>query len=355
MKTHDAAGGQCAPSKSKYLPNRILRAIDAAMHSGSLPRRLRPTLAQLVRFVSQDRPFETIFAKKETIALRTDSSVETIYRHLSALRELGLIETLDQERKSRNGRYAVSRIRLTAKCAELVGLVSSAEQPLPETVLEAAPVLFEASVSQSEPPACGSATSEVIHNPPSVKMTCRHTLTEPTISKSQPTRRTQNGLPMDLTWLTRNGLSRSGIFKLMSIAKQAGKRLSDVVTAVYDRIESIKGARLYAYLKALASGPTDFAVAAANARRAIEATKQEQRDRAKVALFRQRFRGTALTNRAQTKLFVIDDKCAFVQVHSRNRVLGSSPLNDLREWIAGIESGAIVFATLAVERQFARF
>ena len=55
-------------------------------------------------------------------------------------------------------------------------------------------------------------------------------------------------------------------------------------------------------LRALPTSP----VAAANARRAIETAKQEQKDRIKVSMFRQRFRNTALTNRAGTQLVGAD-------------------------------------------------
>ena len=94
-----------APPK-KNLPNRILRAVDNALRIGNLPRPLRGTFAAICRFVSQSSPFETVFAKKETIAERFGASVATVYRHLKALKELGLILSFDQERKSRSGRFA---------------------------------------------------------------------------------------------------------------------------------------------------------------------------------------------------------------------------------------------------------
>ena len=51
-----------------------------------------------------------------------ESEHACIYRHLGGLRAMGLIETLEQERKSRTGRISISRIRLTRKGALGLGL-----------------------------------------------------------------------------------------------------------------------------------------------------------------------------------------------------------------------------------------
>ncbi len=126
-----------------------------------------------------------------------------------------------------------------------------------------------------------------------------------------------------------------------------------VGTAVGQRNEVLKVARLYAYLRALATGPRDFSVVAANARRALAEADVARQLKEKVQVFRQRFSATSLTNRSRSKLYVIDQRCEFAQIYAKDRVLGSVPLTDLREWIEGVESGAMVLATLATERQFA--
>lgn len=306
-----------APAPRRNLPARILRAIDDALHLSGLSKSLRPTLAALCRFVSQADPFATIFAKKETIAERLGVDVRTVLRHLAALESNGLIERLDQERKSRNGRFAVSRIRLTRKAAELVGLVA------PE--------------------------ADVIHTPPDDNLSPGHTLTEPTISKNQP-QRIENGLPVDLAWLTGNGVSRAGIFALMRKATMHGKRLSDIVLVVRDYIRDLKGGRLFAYLNRLASGPTCFAVAAATERQRIASQAEARTMERKITAFKVRFAGATLTNRQQSRLYQIDRSAKFAQVFGGAYPV-TVPLNDLREWVQRVESGELVLATLATERR----
>ena len=356
MSTHEAAGTQLVPAKRKNLPNRTLRAFDNAKHIESLSRSARDLLAEISRFVAQDRPLETVFAHNTTIAARIGMSERTLYRQLKILRDHGLIEVEEQERKSRNGRFSVARIRLTMKAAILLGLIDA-----PDAVIMITPeddkyssLLNQDHTASPETPPAGPAentpAAPVIHSPPSAKMAHGHTLTEPTISKSHPLPRAENGLPADLTWLTGNGLSRAGIFKLMGQARAKGKRLSDIVTVIRDYLQDVKGGRLYAYLAKLIDGPTDFAVAAATERRRLADAHTAKALANKVAVFKIRFRNVALTNPQQSRLYLIDERAAFVQVFG-GAYPTTAPLNDPREWIERIESGRLVMATLETEQR----
>lgn len=365
MVDHETAGVELVPVKHKNLPLRILRAFYNAKHLTGLKRGIKDTLAELCRFVPQNQPFDTIFAHKATIAARIGASERTIYRHLETLREHHLIEVLEQDRKSRNGRFTVSRIRLTRKAAVLLGFIEApeeiaclddAEMPMHVTTVSSVtpqpatspvhtvPASIKADATKHE-------VAELIPSAPSAKMTVGHTLSVPTISKNQPPQRTQNGLPIDLAWMTGNGLSRAGIFKLMKKAKNHGKRLSDIVIVVHDYIQDLKGGRLYSYLAKLADGPTDFAVAAANERKRLADAEKTRVFERKVQVFRSRFRNTALTNRAQTRLYLIDPHARFVQILGGPRP-GTMPLSDLGPWINGVETGELVLATLETERRF---
>jgi len=345
------------PASRRNLPNRILRAIDDALHLSGLSRSLRHTLAELCRFVSQAEPFATIFAHKAAIAARIGASERTIYRHLEALQEHCLIEVLEQERKSRNGRFAVSRIRLTPKAAALLGFIEADETPgmpvhllqggrerLPSSdhIGESAEMVNPAEAIEEEAPA-------LVHIPPSDILSSGHTLSVPTISKNQP-QRVKSGVPVDLAWLTGNGVSRAGIFALMGKAKAHGKRLSDIVLVVQDYIRDLKGGRLFAYLGKLASGPTCFAVAAANERQRLAEQAEARAIERKITAFKVRFAGTTLTNRQQNRLYQIDRTAKYVQVFGGAYPV-TVPLNDLREWVQRVESGELVLATLATERR----
>lgn len=362
MSLHETAGSELVPAKRKNLPNRILRAFDNAKHLGGLQRGVKDTLAELCRFIPQDRPFDTIFAHKATIAARVGASERTIYRHLATLQQRQLIEVLEQDRKSRNGRFSVARIRVTHMAAVLLGLIDSAATPAPSPALPRAEALaqpIQAHDASHNQPVEAASTGSVDHaappngvipSAPSAKMASGHTLSVPTISKNQPPQRIENGLPIDLAWMTGNGLSRAGVFKLMGKAKSHGKRLSDIVTVVREYVGDLKGGRLYAYLAKLAEGPTDYAVAAAVERMRLLKAEKARVIAHKAEIFRTRFRNTCLTNRSQTRLYVIDEQARFAQIYSEGHST-TAPLNDLTEWIERLESGRLVLATLATERR----
>lgn len=306
------------PAKRRNLPNRILRAFDAAKHIEGLSKSLRAALAELVRYVPQNEPFATVFAHKAKIAERLSVTERTLYRYLAGLKSAGLIEVMPQERKSRNGRYAVARIRLTPKAAMLVGLI--------------------------EPQA------DVIHTLPYDKLSDGQSLSEPTIAKTHRPEATIGGLPADLAHLTGQGMSKAGLFKLMGIAKAHGKRLSDIVTAMANRLADLKGGRLYAYLAKLASGPTDFTVAAAGVREAAAKAHEAALLHARLARFKERFRGATLASRNGDRLYRIDRDARYVQVLGADRS-GTAPMNNLLPWLQAVERGDMVLATFDVERR----
>ena len=124
MMIHEPVRDSFVRAEHRNLPNRTLRAIDNALHLGGLAKTLRPALAEICRFVPQSSPFDTVFARKQKIAERTGLSERSIYRHLKELQHAGLIEVTEQERKSRNGRFSISRIRLTRRAAELLGFIA---------------------------------------------------------------------------------------------------------------------------------------------------------------------------------------------------------------------------------------
>src|ERR1035437_2361656 len=216
MKNHDASGDKLVPSTPRNLPNRILRAIDSSLHLSALPRPARATLADICRFVPQARPFDTVFAHKENIAERTGASERTVYRHLQALVEAGMIEVLTQERKSRNGRFSVSRIRLTRRAAGLLGFIEIEEDLFVPDAMEVPPEVVDELASmadgdRSRAPEQASTKTKmpIIHSLPSAILSSGQSLSVPTLSKNQPPKLnrqpTQNGLPVDLAWLTGNG------------------------------------------------------------------------------------------------------------------------------------------------------
>jgi DNA-binding MarR family transcriptional regulator len=303
---------ELAPAPRKNLPVRILRAIDNALHTIGLARCLRSTFAEIARYVDQALPLKPIFPHKENIAKRLGVWESTVYRHMNALEEAGLIKRLDQERKNHNGKFAVARIQLTEKGAEMLGLV------------------------------------DVIHTPPSPILRDGHTLTEPTSSENHPAP-SAAGVPADLAVLSRQGVKRRGIFSLMGRATTKGKRLGDIVIAKGEHLRELRGGNLFGYLASLIAGPSCFKHAAAEVRRQQAQAAASRALAVKAAAFRERFAGCTLVDRAQTTLYALDRACSHAQVTGRKN--GTALLHDLTWWITGVETGQLVLATADIERK----
>jgi hypothetical protein len=102
-------------------------------------------------------------------------------------------------------------------------------------------------------------------------------------------------IPTELAWLvTANGLQIPALYKLMKLAREAGHRLSSIVSAAEHALKLLKGRELFAYISALASKPVDFDFAAAqradaaavSQREASEKKAREERIAALVAAYR---------------------------------------------------------------------
>lgn len=302
--------------KPRNLPTRILKAVDNAIHLNGIPRSVRNTLAEICRYVPQDKPFATVFAHKNHIAKRVGASERTVYRHLAIIQENGLIDVLEQERKSRNGKFSVARIKLTQKAAEILGFI-----PL---------------------------KNEVIHTSPSDKVTVGHTLTEPTNTNNQPTPGLVNGLPFDLSHLTSQGVSREGIFKLMGIATSHKHRLSDIITVLGNKIKDMRGKGLFGYLAKLAKGITDYAHQARVIREGEKQQMIENERKCKEHPIRQMLKTKTFVNAKKTAIFMVDQYAKFVQIISI-KGNGTEPLNDPISWQYRINKGELITATAALE------
>jgi hypothetical protein len=307
-----------APAEPRNLPRSILLAMDAALHISNLPRRLRSTLAELGRYVSKDRPLEsTVWPTKKRLAEDMGASERTIYRHLADLEAMELIVRVDapdvRNRHRTEGYYLNGHIALTPHGAVLLGL--------------AAPIANRGPDKMADP----------------VTLPIKK-LTEPSVSKNHPPTSLPKTIPADLVILAEQGISTGGIFGLMGAATAKGKRISDIVVALGERLRGMREGRLVSYLRALIAGPTDF-------KHRAEETRQQQAIAAagrvlaeKATQFRSYFAGTTLIDQQQSAHYRFDREWRYVETERSGRVIGSAPLHDLSAWIAGIESGRLVRA-----------
>jgi DNA-binding transcriptional ArsR family regulator len=219
---------ELAPAKRRNLPRAILLGIDAALHIKNLPRRLRMTLAEIGRHVSQYAATSgTIWPSKEKIADALGYTARTIYRHLADLEEMQLIRRIPPKRTPfQTGSWHTNgHIALTEKGADLLGL-----------------------------------TGQVIHIPTDKTALPIKKITVPTSTKNHPPAASK--IPEDLKLLEEGKVSQGGIFGLMGEATAKGHRLGDIVAVIGERLREMRKGGLHNYLRKCIYGPTDWSAKA---------------------------------------------------------------------------------------------
>jgi hypothetical protein len=242
------------------LPWVIFRAAHRASHLSVLPSRARALLAALARTVDAHRPFAAIFARRELLTGRALQSMRTFYRSLDDLEAAGLIDRAPQRRHGEAGLFGRAYLHLTHKAAELLGLVQAtvgdnhaAANTVDAVEADDAPVLVQPSATLAD-----RAIYKDLF---------------PQKQKRQPGR-----VPADLERLRALGFREFLIFKLMSEARQHGKRLSDVVEACWRHLASAR--HPINYLRALLKSTADFAFQIQTRQRADDDTRKEETRRA---------------------------------------------------------------------------
>lgn len=241
----DRRQSKSATCDAGRLPARILRAIALVYESDGL-RALhitsRQVLATLIRFaLNQKDPTALAFIKKSTIAQHLAISEATVYRALGALEDAGLIER-ERQQRTRAQLEVVGRIRFTAKLLHCIGVTGvqlwAADPP----------------TGHDEPQSSATSLAQVsgVNN---------H---QQSSTKKHPERGAfvqiaDRAVPIDLAPLVRDQeLKTSALFLLMRLAREAGQRLSDVVSAAGHALGALRGRELFAYLKSLLGKSIDY-------------------------------------------------------------------------------------------------
>jgi DNA-binding transcriptional ArsR family regulator len=245
-----AGEGQSRPSQtdlstdSTNLPWVILRAAHRAAQLDGVPARARAVLAALARTVDGAKPFGEIFARRTLLTERAMQSERTFYRSLTDLETAGLIDRRPQRRYVEAGLFGRAYLHLTEKAAVLLGLVEAPEAASDKPATEAAAQGPKGFAQPSDSVADGANTKDLI----------------PTaFQKRQPgefSTKKAGQPPEDLQRLRTIGFTDFLIFKLMREAREAGKRLSEVVEVCWGSLR--KATYPISYLKALIASPTDF-------------------------------------------------------------------------------------------------
>lgn len=327
----ETTAGSLAPKKKKYLPNKILRAIDSAAELKGLSTGVRATLQTICRYVSQHDPLGPVFTRREKIAARAGLSVRSVGRHLDTLTSLELLTIEDQRHGKRNGKFLVTHIFLTQKLAEIVGLIDAAIDTLTPSPAPAIPAQPSDKMSRGY-------INEVLSGPSSTKKQGRPQLSAPTI-------------PADLQTLVEMGMMPETVCNLMRQARESGKRLSDIVAVVRDRISELglKGGQIRNYLLKSIQGSTDFAQAARTMLDKARAVEQLKADKLIIDQFQAQYRGKVLTSADGRETLYVNADGTFGQHHYGTRV-ALMPLQnrlDVSQVLDKLSSGRLQLAQQA--------
>lgn len=215
----------------KY-PHRIGRALgylDAGKIREFSPL-TRPALAALralITFIDNKDVRKPVYATRETLGQRVRYSSRSIEAGVKELVEMGLIERLAQKRRQTGETWAwsVRPLKLTEKCIVALSLelaqFSSADTPAKNA--EQVKSSFQSQKQQD---------SQQHAHVPFAKIG-------------------NVSIPADLVVLTRHGILPTVVLMLMKLAKQNGKRLSDIVQTRGAALLKFDGRRLFGYLRHL--------------------------------------------------------------------------------------------------------
>jgi hypothetical protein len=245
-------------------------------------------------------------------------SMRTFYRSLEDLEVAGLVTRSPQRRHGSEGRFGRAYLHLTEKATVLLGLVETSAESISrasgdQPARQSGPQLPSATVAD------GSIYKKVYPTP---------------FQKRQP-----GQVPADLQRLLTLGFSKFLVFSLMRQARDAGKRLSDVVEATWPNLK--QAARPISYLQALLRSPVDFGFQV----RARDAERRAARDavteREDAAVFAGQHAGQSFIDTNGEQLLVIDadgQGASLQAVHEgvQRRVPSSWAIGFVRAYRSGV-------------------
>lgn len=264
----DSSSPAALEADTRNLPYQTLRAQQCAMSLKSLPQRARCALAAIALTVNCREPLKEVFAYRDKLSDRAGISERTWFRAEQDLVDAGLITVHDQIRK-RRGRFGAAHIFLTAEAVRLLRfadeLVARGRRPSKASSEQEQPAAAEEQYSVDSPSANPADPFTVYLSPGSSQ-------------KRQPA---PVSVPADLERLLGLGFHKFLIFKLMREARKHGKRLSDVVEAVWHGLKAAKYP--IRYLQTMIAKSIDFKHVATQ-RRATEDSGQREQNAQKLAL-----------------------------------------------------------------------
>lgn len=334
------------------LINRACAVLDERPDVRNQPEGYLRVILRIVKKINLATPMSPIFAKRSTLATESGRSIETVHRTIKWLESEGLIERKQKAHPGRRGSSSPlvptmkflrellldpeSIARSYQECEDYIGKkqqaraeknackptanheTASADTPTDisatadvcpaEATATAAPDL-DATVKVAEPAATAEAVTADLSRE-SAPVAAEQPAPK-TSAQRQAERDHNRGfvklenmkIPQDLAWLVNDlDMRATGVLQLMSMAKQAKQRLSDVVAATGKYLQDLPGREAYAYIKSLLKKGQDFAYKV----RETNAANQNEEERVYLARKAEAMAGRSFANREGNLIVTVE-------------------------------------------------
>jgi hypothetical protein len=288
---------------AKSYPITVVRgcaAIDEIVEFNNMPDGFIRVIMKLIKKIDVMHPEKPIFARRKTLALESGKSDVTVNRALKWLEDNGMI-TRSQKCKS-NMKGSDSPIAPTGKLINLLGFGEQKKKKVPA-------VKNDCSVSEIQIPNINTQSDKK--------------------SANKPDKTIINGvaMPNDLVWLvTERRMNPYGVLKLMKLATDSGKLLSDIVQATRKWLEQGKfGNALYAYLRALIGQNKDYKAICSQQKQAVETQVQSVANAQLIERKAFEWQGKTFQSTTNNKQYSLDK--GYINELDNRKIIGSRMLD----------------------------
>ena len=362
----------------------IYRVWERSADLGFTRATTRVLQAIIAAGVSADNPFNSVFAKKATLAALADCSQVTVYRAMNQLEKEGWIQREHQERLD-DGMLDIGHIKITEKLAVLIGFVESVTSNLPsvgdncgEQSVDKATndhghidgqtgQIDEAMASVQAPrrgneggldrPAQGESATQMKHGMKDGPIYRGEQMVYPKASVNNQSTRRQfirmdgRAVAQELVWLITEGrLTYGQLFKLQRLAKQVqGQELSDFVAYRSERLKQLTTTNdCYRYLKKFIDDGIDaryLCSQRAKQQHRVKRSSQRKQLEDAVYIWAKAFDGRTLISKTTGKAYLIHAQSGTIELVCDGVPKNSSMKLD-RRFMRAVQAGKLTPLTV---------
>ena len=369
----------------------IYRVWERSADLGFTRATTRVLQAIIAAGVSADKPFNSVFAKKATLAALADCSQVTVYRAMNQLEKEGWIQREHQERLD-DGMLDIGHIKITEKLAVLIGFVESVtsnpptvgdncdEQSVDKATNDHGQIygqtgqIDEAMASVQAPrrvneggldrPAQGEPATQMKHGMKDGPIYSGEQMVYPKASVNNQSTRRQfirmdgRAVAQELVWLITEGrLTYGQLFKLQRLAKQVqGQELSDFVAYRSERLKQLTTTNdCYRYLKKFIDDGIDaryLCAQRAKMQHRTKRTRQRKKIEDVVTNWAKSFDGRTLVSAKTGKEYLVHAQSGTIEI-VREGVPANISMKIDRRFMRAVQAGDLALkntskATLAI-------